>query len=163
MSDANSAAYPDVPSRADFPAVERRILDYWSEQGTFEKSVENRPTEADGGSEYVFNDGPPFANGLPHYGHLLTGYVKDVVPRYQTMRGQRVERVFGWDTHGLPAEMETEKELGVTAPESRSSLVGDRPRSVTVDIDVRLAFCVGVVGAPHQQRPNPVHGRSWLF
>jgi isoleucyl-tRNA synthetase len=66
------------------------------------------------GTEYVFYDGPPFANGLPHYGHLLTGYVKDVVPRYQTMRGHRVERRFGWDCHGLPAEMQTEKELGVS-------------------------------------------------
>jgi isoleucyl-tRNA synthetase len=65
-------------------------------------------------SSDLFYDGPPFANGLPHYGHLLTGYVKDVVPRYQTMRGMRVERRFGWDTHGLPAEMETEKELGVS-------------------------------------------------
>ena len=62
----------------------------------------------------MFYDGPPFANGLPHYGHLLTGYVKDVVPRYQTMRGHRVERRFGWDCHGLPAEMQTEKELGVS-------------------------------------------------
>ena len=62
----------------------------------------------------MFYDGPPFANGLPHYGHLLTGYVKDVVPRYQTMRGQRVERRFGWDTHGLPAELEAERILGIT-------------------------------------------------
>ena len=65
-------------------------------------------------NEFVFYDGPPFANGLPHYGHLLTGYVKDVVPRYRTMRGQRVERRFGWDCHGLPAETEAEKELGVS-------------------------------------------------
>ena len=62
----------------------------------------------------MFYDGPPFANGLPHYGHLLTGYVKDVVPRYRTMRGRRVERRFGWDCHGLPAEVETEKELGIS-------------------------------------------------
>ncbi len=67
----------------------------------------------DGANEFVFYDGPPFANGLPHYGHLLTGYVKDVVPRYQTMRGRRVERRFGWDTHGLPAELEAERELGI--------------------------------------------------
>ena len=67
-----------------------------------------------GGNEFVFYDGPPFANGLPHYGHLLTGYVKDVVPRYQTMRGRRVERRFGWDCHGLPAEVEAEKQLGIT-------------------------------------------------
>ncbi len=72
--------------------------------------MESRPTD----NEFVFYDGPPFANGLPHYGHLLTGYVKDVVPRYRTMRGQRVERRFGWDCHGLPAETEAEKELGVS-------------------------------------------------
>ncbi|MCX5737252.1 MAG: class I tRNA ligase family protein, partial [Proteobacteria bacterium] len=68
----------------------------------------------DGANEFVFYDGPPFANGLPHYGHLVTGFVKDIVPRYQTMRGRRVERRFGWDCHGLPAEMEAEKELGVS-------------------------------------------------
>ena len=67
-----------------------------------------------GSNEFVFYDGPPFANGLPHYGHLLTGYAKDVVPRYQTMRGHRVERRFGWDTHGLPAELEAQRLLGIT-------------------------------------------------
>jgi isoleucyl-tRNA synthetase len=113
-SSGSPTPYPEVSSRADFPAIEQEILDRWDREGTFEASVENRPPESEGGSQYVFNDGPPFANGLPHYGHLLTGYVKDVVPRYQTMRGNRVERVFGWDCHGLPAEMETEKELGVS-------------------------------------------------
>jgi len=101
--------YPDVPTRVDLPAIERALLDRWERLATFEQSVEQRT-----GEEFVFYDGPPFANGLPHYGHLLTGYVKDVIPRYQTMRGQRVERRFGWDCHGLPAEMETEKELGVS-------------------------------------------------
>ena len=112
MTEARSTdtPYPSVPTRADFPAMERRILDQWERQRTFERSVEQRPAD----DEYVFYDGPPFANGLPHYGHLLTGYVKDVVPRYQTMRGHRVERRFGWDCHGLPAEMQTEKELGVS-------------------------------------------------
>ena len=62
----------------------------------------------------MFYDGPPFANGLPHYGHLLTGYVKDIVPRYRTMRGYKVERRFGWDTHGLPAELEVQRQLGIT-------------------------------------------------
>ena len=71
-----------------------------------------RPGE-DGANEFVFYDGPPFANGLPHYGHLLTGYVKDLIPRYQTMRGRRVERRFGWDTHGLPAELEAMSQLGI--------------------------------------------------
>lgn len=102
--------YPNVPVRADYPAIERRILDRWRTEGTFARSVEERPAD----DAYLFFDGPPFANGLPHYGHLLTGYVKDVVPRYRTMRGQRVERRFGWDCHGLPAEMESEKELGVS-------------------------------------------------
>lgn len=106
----DQAPYPPVPTRVDLPAVEQRTLERWDAEGTFRASIDARP-DAD---TYTFNDGPPFANGLPHYGHLLTGYVKDVVPRFQTMRGRRVERVFGWDTHGLPAEMETEKELGVS-------------------------------------------------
>ena len=75
--------------------------------------VDARPAGENGANEFVFYDGPPFANGLPHYGHLLTGYVKDVVPRYQTMRGRRVERRFGWDCHGLPAEFEAEQQLGI--------------------------------------------------
>ncbi|MEM7310401.1 MAG: isoleucine--tRNA ligase [Planctomycetota bacterium] len=107
-----SRPYPEVPSSPSFPSIEEEVLAYWDEQRVFEASVEQR-SAADGAREYVFYDGPPFANGLPHYGHLLTGYIKDVVPRYQTMRGRRVERRFGWDCHGLPAEMEAEKELGV--------------------------------------------------
>ncbi|MYJ47475.1 MAG: class I tRNA ligase family protein, partial [Acidimicrobiales bacterium] len=102
--------YPRVPAQADFPQIEERILVRWHEQSTFETSIANRSAD----DEFVFYDGPPFANGLPHHGHLLTGYVKDVVPRYQTMRGHRVNRRFGWDCHGLPAEMETERELGVS-------------------------------------------------
>ncbi|WP_109474526.1 isoleucine--tRNA ligase [Ornithinimicrobium cavernae] len=97
----------------DFPSLEQAVLAYWEEHGTFAKSVEQREAGEDGSNEFVFNDGPPFANGLPHYGHLLTGYVKDVVPRYQTMRGRRVERRFGWDTHGLPAELEAMSQLGI--------------------------------------------------
>ncbi|MET8151860.1 isoleucine--tRNA ligase [Actinoplanes sp. NPDC049668] len=103
-----------VPASPDLPAVERAVLDHWAADKTFEASVEARPAGHNGGNEYVFYDGPPFANGLPHYGHLFTGYVKDLVPRYQTMRGKRVERRFGWDTHGLPAEVEAEKQLGIT-------------------------------------------------
>ena len=110
MTTPDNTPYPRVPNRADFPAIERAVLNRWNEQKTFQQSIDSRPTDA----EYVFYDGPPFANGLPHHGHLLTGYVKDVVPRYQTMRGKRVDRRFGWDCHGLPAEMETEQELGVS-------------------------------------------------
>ena len=101
--------YPQVAGSADFPAIEREVLAYWDDDRTFEASVKAR-SEA---TEYVFYDGPPFANGMPHYGHLLTGYVKDAIPRYKTMRGWRVERRFGWDCHGLPAEMEAVKELGL--------------------------------------------------
>jgi isoleucyl-tRNA synthetase len=93
--------------------MEHEVLDAWQADGTFVASVEGRPTGANGSNEFVFYDGPPFANGLPHYGHLLTGYVKDVVPRYKTMRGKHVERRFGWDTHGLPAEVEAEHQLGI--------------------------------------------------
>jgi isoleucyl-tRNA synthetase len=109
------ATYPragasQVPAQPDFPELEQRALAYWNAHDTFGKSVRNR----DGNDEFVFYDGPPFANGLPHYGHLLTGYVKDIVPRYQTMRGRKVERRFGWDTHGLPAEVEAERILGIS-------------------------------------------------
>jgi isoleucyl-tRNA synthetase len=106
-------AYPTVPAHPPFPEVEREVLDFWRADDTFVASVEQRPAGENGANEFVFYDGPPFANGLPHYGHLLTGYVKDVVPRYQTMRGKHVERRFGWDTHGLPAEVEAEKQLGI--------------------------------------------------
>ena len=106
-----------VPSSPRFPAIEERVLAYWAADGTFQASIEARDAGADGSDEFVFYDGPPFANGLPHYGHLLTGYVKDLVPRYQTMRGKRVERRFGWDTHGLPAELEAMRLNGIKTTE----------------------------------------------
>jgi isoleucyl-tRNA synthetase len=106
-------AYPQVDPQPKLPELEQRVLDRWQAEATFEASVEARSAGDDGVNEYVFYDGPPFANGLPHYGHLLTGYVKDAVPRYQTMRGRRVERRFGWDCHGLPAEVEAERQLGI--------------------------------------------------
>jgi isoleucyl-tRNA synthetase len=106
-ADPSTAAV--VPSPR-FPAVEEQTLAFWKADDTFRASIAQR----DGSEEWVFYDGPPFANGLPHYGHLLTGYAKDVFPRFQTMRGKKVERVFGWDTHGLPAELEAMKQLGIT-------------------------------------------------
>ncbi|UGT54550.1 isoleucine--tRNA ligase [Nocardia asteroides] len=112
--ETTTGAYPRVDfgagSGASFPELEQQVLDYWARDDTFRASIDNR----DGEGEFVFYDGPPFANGLPHYGHLLTGYVKDLVPRFQTMRGKKVDRRFGWDTHGLPAEIEAEKQLGIT-------------------------------------------------
>jgi len=129
--------YPDANQNLDFAKMEEDILKFWHDEKIFEKSIAMRdfPTELDEDNtspvvnpcslkdhkncrhekneknEFVFYDGPPFANGLPHYGHLLTGFIKDLVARYQTMKGKKVERRFGWDTHGLPVEMETEKEL----------------------------------------------------
>ena len=102
-----------VASQPSFPNLELAVLDYWDTDRTFSASIDARPAGEDGANEFVFYDGPPFANGLPHYGHLLTGYVKDVVPRYQTMLGKHVERRFGWDCHGLPAEFEAEQQLGI--------------------------------------------------
>lgn len=106
--------YPKVDSQPNFPALENETLEFWATDGTFQASIDQRDAGTNGTNEYVFYDGPPFANGLPHYGHLLTGFVKDAVPRYQTMQGKRVERRFGWDCHGLPAEAEAERQLGIS-------------------------------------------------
>ncbi|MDP2982028.1 MAG: isoleucine--tRNA ligase [Candidatus Latescibacter sp.] len=110
MEKEKETVFEPVSPKPDFPRLEEEILRYWKADGTFEESVRFRRA---GGRDFVFYDGPPFANGLPHYGHVLTGYVKDVVPRYKTMQGYHVSRRFGWDCHGLPAEMEMEKEAGI--------------------------------------------------
>jgi len=116
MSDRRQTELTGDFSRAepqlDLPGLDSTILRYWEETDAFLRSVALRPKEA----EYTFYDGPPFATGSPHYGHILQGVVKDIVPRYWTMRGYRVERRFGWDVHGLPVEMEVEKQLGVSGP-----------------------------------------------
>jgi len=96
-----------VSGSAEFPTIEESNLAFWEQNGIFEKSVRNRK----GNPEFLFYDGPPFATGLPHYGHILAGTIKDVIPRYQTMRGKYCERTFGWDCHGLPVEYEMEKQL----------------------------------------------------
>ncbi|HXQ58944.1 MAG TPA: isoleucine--tRNA ligase [Acidimicrobiales bacterium] len=130
--DRGDRPYPQVDQQPDYPRLEDRVLSFWAKDGTFAASVAARPG---GDNEYVFYDGPPFANGLPHYGHLLTGFVKDAVPRYQTMRGRRVERRFGWDCHGLPAEMPAEKELQL----------GGRADIVAFGIDRFNDYCRGLV------------------
>ena len=112
-----------------FPDIEKEILEYWDKEGTFQESIDQR--KAQGAEEFVFYDGPPFANGLPHYGHLLTGYTKDLVPRFKTMQGYRVERRFGWDTHGLPAEVEAERQLGISG----------RPEIEKYGVDKFNAYC----------------------
>ncbi len=109
-ADALRQAQGPISPSPRFPEIERDVLAFWEADGTFRASIAQR----EGAEEWVFYDGPPFANGLPHYGHLLTGYAKDLFPRFQTMLGKRVDRVFGWDTHGLPAELEAMKQLGIT-------------------------------------------------
>lgn len=102
--------YKAVSNKIDFDKMENDVLRFWEEHDTFKKSLE----QTKGKDEFVFYDGPPFATGLPHYGHLLAGTIKDIIPRYQTMRGKHVERRFGWDTHGLPIEALAQDALGVS-------------------------------------------------
>src|SRR4051812_46714405 len=98
-----------VPTELDFPKEEREILSFWKEARIFEKSLDKTKN----GTPFVFYEGPPTANGLPHNGHVLTRVIKDLFPRYKTMRGFHVDRKGGWDTHGLPVEVEVEKELRI--------------------------------------------------
>ena len=102
----------EVPNSVRFPELELEVLARWRDDHTFERSLARR----DGAPGFVFYDGPPFATGLPHYGHILTTFIKDVVPRYHTMRGFHVPRRWGWDCHGLPVELETQKALGLATP-----------------------------------------------
>jgi len=103
--------YTKINPNPDFAKLEQEIQKFWLENMVFEESVKQFNNN---NKNFVFYDGPPFANGLPHYGHLLTGFVKDIFARYQTQIGNKAERRFGWDTHGLPVEMEVEKELSVS-------------------------------------------------
>ncbi|MAD60807.1 MAG: isoleucine--tRNA ligase [Myxococcales bacterium] len=103
-----------LDNQKSFPELEERVIKLWKESNAFKRSVEQRSES----EQFIFYDGPPFATGLPHYGHLVASTIKDIVPRYWAMRGYRVERRFGWDTHGLPIEMEMEKTLGLSGPTS---------------------------------------------
>ncbi|MEY4000195.1 MAG: hypothetical protein RLZZ626_550 [Actinomycetota bacterium] len=129
QSDASKDARNGVNPSPKFPEIEQSVLAFWRQDETFQASIDQRA--AAGAEEFVFYDGPPFANGLPHYGHLLTGYAKDMVPRFKTMQGYRVERRFGWDTHGLPAEVEAERQLGISG----------RPEIEKYGIDKFNAYC----------------------
>ena len=102
--------YKPVDPKNNFPQMEEAILEFWKKNGIFQKSIDQRS----GCDEFVFYDGPPFATGLPHYGHFVPGTIKDIIPRYKTMKGMKVDRRFGWDCHGLPVEYEMEKELGIS-------------------------------------------------
>ncbi len=123
--------FKSVSNKIDFGAQERDVLAYWEEADVFRKSVEQRR----GNEEFVFYDGPPFATGLPHYGHLLAGTIKDIIPRYQAMRGYLVERRFGWDCHGLPVEYEMEQELNLSGKRDIEAL----------GVDVFNEKCRGIV------------------
>ncbi|MHA1917553.1 MAG: isoleucine--tRNA ligase [Candidatus Ranarchaeia archaeon] len=103
--------FKSVPQRVSFPKLEEEVLDFWKENDIFLKSIKSR----EGKKKFIFLEGPPTANGLPHPGHLLTRTVKDVVCRYNTMLGFQVNRKAGWDTHGLPVEIEVEKQLGLNS------------------------------------------------
>lgn len=125
----------------------RKALEYekdwvqrWKQDKTFEKSVENRPAD----DAYVFYDGPPFITGVPHHGTLLSSIVKDAVPRYWTMKGKRVERVWGWDTHGLPAESFVEKQLGIT--DRRQIVVDSGTSNVKLNVNNLREISREIVG-----------------
>ncbi len=107
--------FPAFKKDFSFVSAEHEALQLWKDKGVFERSV-NQRQNSEGKTDYVFYDGPPFATGLPHYGHLVASTIKDIVPRYWAMRGKHITRRFGWDTHGLPIEMEVEKELGLSGP-----------------------------------------------
>ncbi|MBN1685923.1 MAG: isoleucine--tRNA ligase [Spirochaetales bacterium] len=102
--------YTPVDPKVSFPELEKRILEFWKKSDIFKRSI----AEREGADEFVFYDGPPFATGLPHYGNFVPGIIKDIIPRFKTMQGMKVERRFGWDCHGLPVEYEMEKELGIS-------------------------------------------------
>jgi isoleucyl-tRNA synthetase len=123
--------FKSVHNKVDFAAQEHDVLAFWREEKIFEQSLDQRRDA----KEFVFYDGPPFATGLPHYGHLLAGTIKDIIPRYQTMRGHYVERRFGWDCHGLPVEFAMEQELNIS---------GKRDIE-TLGIDVFNEKCRGIV------------------
>ena len=106
--------YKPVDTRVDFPKLEEEILRFWEQNNIFQKSVSGR----EGAQEFVFYDGPPFATGLPHFGHFVPNTIKDIIPRYKTMKGFKVERRFGWDCHGLPVEALIEKELNLNSKQT---------------------------------------------
>ena len=104
-------SFKPVDPKVDFPLQEEEVLRFWQEKDIFKKSISQR----EGAEDFVFYDGPPFATGLPHFGHFIPSTIKDIIPRYQTMKGKKVERRFGWDCHGLPIENLIEKELGINS------------------------------------------------
>ena len=105
-----ATTFDDLPVHVNFPNEETKTIEYWNKIDAFKKQLEIRKDC----KRFTFYDGPPFATGLPHYGHLLAGSIKDIVTRYAVQKGFYCERRFGWDTHGLPVEHEIDKKLGIT-------------------------------------------------
>ena len=110
--------FKNIPNNVSFPVLEEEITSFWKENKIFEKSVDQRSDD----NTYTFYDGPPFITGLPHHGHLLSSIAKDIIPRYQTMKGKKVKRVWGWDCHGLPAENKVEEKLGLKSKKDIEAL-----------------------------------------
>jgi hypothetical protein len=133
----------DIPERANFPAEEARVLEYWKSIDAFRTSLKL----SEGRPEYTFYDGPPFATGLPHYGHILAGTIKDIVTRYAAQTGFYVSRRFGWDCHGLPVEYEIDKKLGIT---SREQVGG----AVLVCVCACVCYCVCACVCAVRTRPH---------
>lgn len=159
-----------LDNNVSFPKLEEDILAFWKENDTFQKSLDNRRHA----QPYVMYDGPPFATGLPHYGHLLAGTIKDVVPRYQTMCGKYVERTFGWDCHGLPIEALAQKELGLAgAPaikEKGIDVFNEQCRSMVLtyvnewkDIVTRMGRWVDFDNGYKTMNPTFMETIWWVF
>lgn len=118
----STSGFSRISSKVHFPDLDAEVSSVWKRTDAFAESIRSRPADR----EYTFYDGPPFTTGRPHYGHILAGVIKDIVPRYWTMRGYRIERRFGWDTHGLPIEMEVQQQLGISGPHQIMELGVDK-------------------------------------
>jgi len=112
--------FDEVNPKVNFPEIEEKIISFWKENKTFEKSVSQRSDE----KKWTFLDGPPFITGMPHYGNLLSGIPKDIFPRFKTMQGYKVRRVWGWDCHGLPAENKVEGKLKIKSKKEIEEKIG---------------------------------------
>ena len=139
--------FEPVDPKVSFPKQEEKILAFWKEERVFERSIEQREK---GAGDYTFYDGPPFATGLPHFGHFVPSVIKDIVPRYHAMKGKRVERRFGWDCHGLPVETLVEQELGVNSNRHRKVWRRQVQRGLP---GIGAALCQGVARYHHEAWP----------
>ena len=162
--------FKSVSRKVDFPSQEKDVLEFWQEGHIFARSLEQRK----GAPEYVFYDGPPFATGLPHYGHLLAGTIKDIVPRYQTMRGHYVSRRFGWDCHGLPVEYEVEQDLKISGKREIEKMgvdvFNERCRSIVLrytrewrEVVTRMGRWVDFDDDYKTMDPNYMESIWWVF